>query len=184
MSKRSIFGRNKSIERRIDELLDKVSECAMVVVATLDHQLDAGQDDSVLRRIEQLMELKRACSQLRREIESELYSEMLIPDLLGDVASLIESLHQLVELVREDRHILAVILGGSLSHDQVWEKSDIDLVLIRTDEKKGKERTALALTVDGVNIHAWIWSRDQFRKAIEGKTRNSFEHSFFAKARL
>jgi len=95
-----------------------------------------------------------------------------------------QSLHQLVELVREDRHILAVILGGSLSHDQVWEKSDIDLVLIRTDEKKGKERTALALTVDGVNIHAWIWSRDQFRRAIEGKTRNSFEHSFFAKARL
>ena len=80
------------------------------------------------------------------------------------------SLHQLVELVREDRHILAVILGGSLSHDQAWEKSDIDLVLIRTDEKKGKERTALALTVDGVNIHAWIWSHDQFCKAIEGKT--------------
>ena len=95
-----------------------------------------------------------------------------------------QALKQLVELVREDRHILAAILGGSLSHDQVWEKSDIDLVLIRTDEKRGKERTALALTVDGVNIHAWIWSRDQFRKAIEGKTRNSFEHSFFAKASL
>jgi hypothetical protein len=94
------------------------------------------------------------------------------------------ALNELVELVREDRHILAAILGGSLSHDQVWEKSDIDLVLIRTDEKKGEDRKALALTVDGVNNHTMIWSRDQFRKAIEGKTRNSFEHSFFAKARL
>jgi len=44
-----------------------------------------------------MLELKRACSGLRREIEAELYTEMLIPDLLGDVASLIEALHRLVE---------------------------------------------------------------------------------------
>jgi predicted phosphate transport protein (TIGR00153 family) len=100
MSKRSLFGRSKAIERKIDEFLDKVSESALVVVATLHHSLDsesAEADEEHVRRIEQMLELKRRCSQLRREIESELYTEMLIPDLLADVAALIESLHHLVE---------------------------------------------------------------------------------------
>jgi len=99
MSKRSTFGRGQSIERRIDEFLDKVSESALVFVAALQQALEPGPglDEPVLRRVEQMLELKRECSRLRREIESELYTQMLIPDLLGDVASLIEALHRLVE---------------------------------------------------------------------------------------
>jgi predicted phosphate transport protein (TIGR00153 family) len=100
MSDRSIFGRRRAIERRIDEFLDKVAEAGLVVVAMLHHSLDSSfgkPDDLDLRRIGQMLELKRNCSRLRREIEGELYTEMLIPDLLGDVASLIEALHHLVE---------------------------------------------------------------------------------------
>lgn len=100
MSLRSIFRRSKAIERRIDEFLDKVSEAGLVVVAMIHHSLDSGSaelDEVDLRRVEQMLELKRNCSRLRREIEGELYAEMLIPDLLGDVASLIEALHHLVE---------------------------------------------------------------------------------------
>ena len=98
--KKSIFGRSKTIERKIDEFLDKVSETALVVVTVLEHSLDSEtteHDESERRRTEQILELKKECSRLRREIESELYTERLIPDLLGDVAGLIESLHQLVE---------------------------------------------------------------------------------------
>jgi len=99
MSKRSLFGRSRSIERRIDEFLDKVSETAMVMVATTHHQLETGPDEIVERKITQVADLKRACSALRREIEAELYSEMLIPDLLGDVVALIEALNRMVESV-------------------------------------------------------------------------------------
>jgi len=99
MNKRSIFGRSPSIESKIDEFLDKVSESALVFVASLQQVLESGPklDEPVLRRIDQILELKREASRLRREIESELYTQMLIPDLLGDVASLIEMLHHLVE---------------------------------------------------------------------------------------
>lgn len=100
MSKRSLFGRSQSVQRQIDEFLDKVSESALVLVAMLHHSLDAESpalDETNLQRIEQMLELKRRSSGLRREIEAELYTEMLIPDLLGDVASLIEALHRLVE---------------------------------------------------------------------------------------
>ena len=46
------------------------------------------------------------------------------------------ALDALVEQVKEDRSVLAAILCGSLSHDTVWAKSDIDLVLVTIDDKK------------------------------------------------
>ena len=93
------------------------------------------------------------------------------------------ALDELVGQVRRDRSILAAILCGSLSHDTVWKKSDIDLVLVTIDDKK-IERTSLALYADGVNCHAFLVPRAQFRKLVEGAARNSFMHSLLAKGRL
>jgi uncharacterized protein len=94
-----------------------------------------------------------------------------------------EALEALVGQVKEDRSILAAILCGSLSHDAVWAKSDIDLVLVTIDDKKAP-RSALALYADGVNVHAYLIPRAEFRKTVEGSIHNSFMHSFLAKGRL
>ncbi len=93
------------------------------------------------------------------------------------------ALDALVVQVKEDRSVLAAILCGSLSHDTVWAKSDIDLVLVTIDDKK-VERGDLALYADGVNVHALLMPRAQFRKMVEGSIRNSFVHSLLAKGRL
>jgi uncharacterized protein len=93
------------------------------------------------------------------------------------------ALDALVEQVKGDRSVLAVILCGSLSHDTVWAKSDIDLVLVTIDDKK-VGCGDLALYADGVNVHAFLIPRAEFRKTIEGSLRNSFMHSFLAKGRL
>ncbi len=94
-----------------------------------------------------------------------------------------EALDALVAQVRLDRAVLAAILCGSLSHDTVWAKSDIDLVLVTIDDKK-VEQGDLALFADGLNVHAMLVPRAQFRKMIEGSIRNSFMHSLLAKGRL
>jgi hypothetical protein len=93
------------------------------------------------------------------------------------------ALDALVGQVREDRSILAAILCGSLSHDTVWAKSDIDLVLVTVDDKK-VERSCVALNADGVNVHAMMLPRADFRKTVEGSLHSSFMHSFLAKGRL
>jgi len=94
-----------------------------------------------------------------------------------------EALDALIEQVKEDRSILAAILCGSLSHDAVWAKSDIDLVLVTIDDKKAP-RSGLSLYADGVNVHAFLMPRAEFRRAVEGSIHNSFMHSFLAKGRL
>lgn len=93
------------------------------------------------------------------------------------------ALAALIGEVREDDHILAAILCGSLSHDEVWDKSDIDLVLVCTDDKK-TEHHGVVLAVDDVNIHTTVQPRADFRQRLEASVRNSFGHSLFAKSRL
>jgi predicted nucleotidyltransferase len=94
-----------------------------------------------------------------------------------------EALDALVQQVKEDHSVLAAILCGSLSHDLVWAKSDIDLVLVTIDDKKAP-RSDLALYADGVNVHAFLIPRAEFRKIVEGSIHNSFMHSFLAKGKL
>jgi predicted nucleotidyltransferase len=93
------------------------------------------------------------------------------------------ALDALIENVKRDRSILAGILCGSLAHDTVWDKSDIDLVLVTIDDKKTAD-DGLALYADGVNVHALLVPRADFRKIVEGSIRNGFQHSFLAKGRL
>jgi len=93
------------------------------------------------------------------------------------------ALEAVVEQVKGDRSILAAILCGSLSHDTVWAKSDIDLVFVTIDDKNLR-RTDLSLNADGVNIHTFLMPRAEFRKTVEGSIRQSFAHSFLTKGRL
>ena len=93
------------------------------------------------------------------------------------------ALDGLIASVKRDRSILAAILCGSLSHDTVWDKSDIDLVLVTIDDKKPADE-GLALYADGINVHAMMMPRAEFRKTVEGSIRNGFAHSFLAKGRL
>src|SRR5581483_135047 len=94
-----------------------------------------------------------------------------------------EALDALIGQVQRDASVLAAILCGSLSHDTVWAKSDIDLVLVTVDDRKGGP-TDLSLYADGVNIHAFLMPRAEFRRTVEGSVHNSFMHSFLAKGRL
>jgi predicted nucleotidyltransferase len=80
---------------------------------------------------------------------------------------------------------LAAILCGSLSHDKVWAKSDIDLVLVTIDDRSLETESAgISLYADDVNVHAFLMPRTRFRKTVEGSVHNSFMHSLLAKGRL
>src|SRR5258708_19704563 len=86
------------------------------------------------------------------------------------------ALDALVEHVKAVRSILAVMLCGSLSHDVVWDKSDIDLMLVTVDDKHAKS-SDLPLLADGVNVHVALVPRAEFRNIVHGSLQHSFIHS-------
>ena len=94
-----------------------------------------------------------------------------------------KALDALVADIKQDRSVLAAILCGSLSHDTVWDKSDIDLALITVDDRK-RDWRSVDLYADGINTHAFLFTRTEFRQTVESSIANSFAHSLLAKGRL
>jgi uncharacterized protein len=101
----------------------------------------------------------------------------------SDKQAFTAALDALIAQVRDDRSILAALLCGSLAHDTVWAKSDIDLVLVTIDDSKVPSGT-MALYADGVNVHAFLIPRGEFRRIVEGSLQNSFIHALLVKGRL
>jgi len=98
-----------------------------------------------------------------------------------------KAMDSFVERASLDRNILAVFLFGSLSYDTVWQKSDIDLIIVTTEKSKAEKKASvqgIALVEDEVNIHALLKTRSDFKKMLEGSLQNSFMHSCIAKSKL
>jgi hypothetical protein len=95
----------------------------------------------------------------------------------------VAALDGLIRQVEKDSSVLAAILCGSLAHDTVWARSDIDLVFVTIDDRK-VPASDIPLYADGVNVHALLIPRTEFRKMVEGSLHGSFLNSFLAKGRL
>jgi RNA polymerase sigma factor (sigma-70 family) len=93
-----------------------------------------------------------------------------------------EALETFLVKIKQDRYVIAAILFGSLAYDQVWEKSDIDLVLVGRDEKLPTR--SYCLIENGINIHATLVPRSKFKHLLEGELQGSFTHSWFSKSTL
>jgi len=104
-------------------------------------------------------------------------SELSVPQAFS------AALDRLIRQVQKDTSILAALLCGSLAHDTVWARSDIDLMLVTVDDRKIATGD-IPLYADGVNVHAGLIPRAEFRKMVEGSLQGSFVHSFLAKGRL
>lgn len=93
-----------------------------------------------------------------------------------------EALQAFVERIRQDDQIIAAILLGSLSYDQVWEKSDIDMKLIVHDQKLVAR--GMCFVEHGIPINASIQTRDEFKRWVEKSVATSFNHSYLLRGTL
>ncbi len=103
-------------------------------------------------------------------------------DFGATVALFQTALESFLAKVKQDRNVIAVMLMGSLSYDRVWKRSDIDIMLIaKTDKERGR---AFCLVENGVNIHAGLYPRNQFKAALDGSLRGGFMNSAFSRSTL
>jgi uncharacterized protein len=118
---------------------------------------------------ERMLEMVRATLQEKRLSRNEQFADT--------VALYNAALEAFVARIKQDRYIIAAILCGSLSHDTVWRKSDIDLILISREEKSNEN---YCLVENGVNIHAGVMTRSRFKQLMEGSLQGSFLNSLIA----
>ncbi len=122
---------------------------------------------------EKMMDMVRDTLREQRPSRNERFA--------NTVALYNEALESFINKVKQDRYIIAAILFGSLSHDRVWRKSDIDIMLVGREEKPVRE---FYLVENGINIHASVSPRSKFKQALEGQLQGGFMHSSFARSTL
>jgi predicted nucleotidyltransferase len=93
-----------------------------------------------------------------------------------------EALQLFVDKVQQDDQVIAVVLLGSLSYDQVWEKSDIDLKLIVHEQKLKKGY--MCFVEKDVPINASIQTRNEFKRWLERAVQSSIEQSMLVRSTL
>ena len=105
-----LFGKTRFLEGLIDQFLDQISEGIILVEMGIKAYLSNDEDtDICLEKLNQIIEIKRRCSELRRTIVTMLYTEMLLPDARGDVLRLLGSLFELLDEMGDNYQELMIV---------------------------------------------------------------------------
>ena len=89
-------------------------------------------------RLKQISELEHRNDELRRSIETALYTEMLIPDFRGDVLSLLEDLDSLLDDLK------STLLSITIERPDVPEETKKEYTELISVVVKSVESTVLA----------------------------------------
>ncbi len=100
----SLFTRTRELEHSIDKLHDKIIEMAMVFKEAIDIYLREHRSDNYRQTSKKIKIIEHDSDILRREIESRLYEQNLIPDMRGNILQLVENLDRVVNLFDEVAH--------------------------------------------------------------------------------
>ena len=100
----SLFSSTRELEHKIDLMHDKVIECAMYFKEAIAIFLKEKRSSAYRRASKKIKNIESQADDLRREIESSLYSQNLIPDLRADVLQMVENIDKVINEFDEVAH--------------------------------------------------------------------------------
>ena len=112
------FRQTERLINEIDEYLDQVAEACMVFEQTILHYLDVGDDDVLEQKMAQIFAIEKRGDEVRRSVATTMYTQMLMPDMRGDVLTLLEELDNVLD---DSTHLVAglVIMRPDLPDEQL-----------------------------------------------------------------
>lgn len=100
----SLFSGTRELENKIDDMHDQIIECAMYFKDAFDIYIKEKRSANYRRASKKIKLIEARADDLRREIESSLYSQNLIPDLRADVLQMVENIDKVINEFDEVAH--------------------------------------------------------------------------------
>ena len=100
------FQKTQVLINEIDEFLDKVSEATMVVEQTYLHFIDKGDDQYLDEKMQQIFDIEVRGDELRRNVATVMFTQMLMPDTREDVLTLLDFLDNVLD---DCVHLIALL---------------------------------------------------------------------------
>jgi uncharacterized protein len=150
----ALFAKTRSLELRIDEFLDKVAEGGILFERGMVLLLERGLAPETDEKMAQLLQLKERCNQLRRRVVDTLYSEMLIPDLRGDVLRLLSHLYGLLDSLKNVfQEFLIEYVEVLNRRESIADVKDLVAVVVQSVQAAVLGARAFFRNPDGVRDH-------------------------------
>ncbi|MFM9099800.1 MAG: DUF47 domain-containing protein [Cyanobium sp.] len=131
----ALFAHTRSLELRIDEFLDKVAEGGIQFERGMVLLLERGLAPETEEKLQQLIQLKERCNQLRRRVVDTLYSEMLIPEFRGDVLRLLSHLYGLVDALKNAFQEFLIAYAEVLTRrESLADVKDLVAVVVQSEQ--------------------------------------------------
>ncbi len=97
----SLFSKAKALETDIDRFHDKLIDASMTFTQAIKIYTSEGRSNDFQKHSKQIKQIEHNADELRRNIENNLYSYNLIPDLRADVLELIENFDKVINKIDE-----------------------------------------------------------------------------------
>ncbi len=150
----ALFAKTRSLELRIDELLDKVAEGGILFERGMVLLLDRGLAPETEEKLQQLILLKERCNQLRRAVVNTLYSEMLIPEFRGDVLRLLSNLYRLLDSIKNVFQDFLIEYSDVVSGQQsIAEAKELVAVVVQSVQEAVQGARAFFRNPEAVRDH-------------------------------
>ena len=110
-----LFKKTRFLEQKVDEYLDLLSKSALTFKEGVYNYLDS-QKEEFERHLESIVDIENTADNLRRDIETHLYTHTLIPESRGDVLALLETTDDVND------HAKATLVDFSIEQPDVPER--------------------------------------------------------------
>lgn len=104
----SLFSQTKALENKIDLLHDKIIDMAMTFRQALNIFIVEKRNEEYRRLNKTIKLIEHEADVLRRDIESKLYEQNLIPDFRADVLEMVENIDMVLNKFDEVAHKLYI----------------------------------------------------------------------------
>jgi len=96
----NFFGKTKKLEGEAREFLEIIQKAGLIFNEAIQEYFNGDYEDYE-KRVVDVSELNSIGDRLRRRIKEKLYKHMLIPDARGDVWDLLESLGNILDVIKK-----------------------------------------------------------------------------------
>lgn len=103
-----LFRTTHELEVKIDEFLSNITQSGFLFAKCIGLYLESGVSEEFKSYKESVIQLESRNDTLRREIENQLYAQMILPDSRSDILKLIEGCDQIINKYETNLILLAV----------------------------------------------------------------------------
>jgi len=174
-----IFKKTKSLESKMDAFLDKISEAGIEYRRGIKNYMKNNHEDFE-RHLQQVTKLEHEADELRKNIETRLYTQTLVPESRGDILALMETSDDVIGRAKD------TLVELSIEKPDVPAEFKSGFIELARSTSRALEEMVLALRAfmrDPINVRNYLHKVYHYEKESD-RLAEELKRSIFASEEL